>query len=120
MTGFVGLTDSAGNAITATNTLPVSGTITTKTSSTGTQYSVASSASDVTILISNANRLGAAVFNDSTATLYLLLAAGTSSTTNYSVQLVANALFELPYGYTGIVKGLWASATGNARVTEFT
>jgi hypothetical protein len=119
MTGYVKLTDSAGNVINAANALPVSGTITTKASVIGTQYSVAASTSDATIIIANANRLGATVFNDSTATLYLLLASGTSSTTTYSVQLAANAIFEVPYNYTGIIRGIWASAVGSARVTEF-
>lgn len=90
------------------------------TSATGTQTSVASSATDTTILASNASRKGAMVFNDSTAVLYLLLASGTSSTSNYSVQVAASGFFEVPFGYTGVIKGLWASATGNARVTELT
>lgn len=89
-------------------------------SATGTQTSVASSATDVTILASNANRLGAMVYNDSTQILYLLQGSGTSSNTNYSVQLVAGAYYEVPFGYTGVLKGLWASANGNARVTENT
>jgi len=46
---------------------------------TGTITTVASSASDVSILASNASRKGAAVFNDSTAILYLANANTTSS-----------------------------------------
>lgn len=89
-------------------------------SATGTQTSVASSASDGTILASNAARLGASIYNDSTAILYLLLASGTSSTSNYSVQLAANGgYFEVPFNYTGVIKGIWASANGNVRVTEY-
>lgn len=87
--------------------------------STGTQSSVASSASDVTILAANTARYGATVFNDSTAILYLLVGAGTSSATVHTVQLQAGDYYEVPYGYTGILKGIWASATGSARVTEF-
>lgn len=91
---------------------------------TGTQSIVASSATDVTILASNANRLGAMIFNDSTQILYLLVGSGTSSATVYTVQIPASGYYELPetkYGhYTGILKGLWASANGNARVTELT
>ncbi|MDE2098062.1 MAG: hypothetical protein KGL39_12485 [Patescibacteria group bacterium] len=86
---------------------------------TGTQTSVASSGSDGTILAANAARIGATIYNDSTQILYLLLASGTSSNTNYSVQLVASAYYEVPAFYTGVIKGLWASANGNARVTEF-
>lgn len=93
-----------------------------KRSSTGTQSSVASSATDVTILASNTSRLNAVIFNDSTQILYLLVAAGTSSTSVYTVQVQPNGYFELmpTYMYTGVIKGLWASANGNARVTEYT
>ena len=87
---------------------------------TGTASSVASSATDVTILAANTARYGASVFNDSSAILYLLVGAGTSSATNHTVQVAPGAYYEVPYGYTGILKGLWASATGSARVTEWT
>lgn len=87
---------------------------------TGTQTSVASATSDTTILAANASRQGALIYNDSTAILYVLLAAGTSSTSNYSIQLPANGSLSIrPGEYTGIVKGIWAAANGNARVTEF-
>lgn len=87
---------------------------------TGTQTSVASSATDVTILASNAARKGALIYNDSIAILYLLMASGTSSTTNYSIQLGAGgSIIISPGEYSGILKGLWASANGFARVTEF-
>lgn len=90
----------------------------------GTQSTVAGSASDVTILAANAGRKGATVYNDSTAILYLLVGSGTSSTSNYTVQLPAAAFYELPVWpdgiYSGVIKGIWASATGNARVTEYT
>jgi len=88
--------------------------------STGTITSVAGSASDVSILASNASRKGASVFNDSTAILYLALANTTSSTSAYTVQLAPSAYYEVPAGYTGVLKGIWASAAGNARVTEWT
>ena len=55
----------------------------------GAQTSVASSSSDVTILAANRARKGALIFNDSTQILYLLLATGTSSNSNYSVQVNA-------------------------------
>lgn len=89
-------------------------------SATGTQSIVASSATDVTILASNANRLGASVYNDSTQILYLLLSNATSSSTVHSVQVGVGAYFEVPAWYTGVLKGLWVSANGSARVTEFT
>lgn len=89
-------------------------------SHTATRSNVAGSASDGTILAANIGRKGATIHNDSTAILYLLLATGTSSATNFTVQMPAGAYYELPFRYTGVIKGIWASATGNARVTEFT
>lgn len=89
-------------------------------SNAGTQTSVAASASDVTILAANADRKRATITNDSaSATLYLLFASGTSSTTNYSVQLLPGAAW-LEDQYTGVIKGIWSAASGNARVTENT
>ena len=119
-------TQLTGGQNTSANSIPIviasdQSTIAVKQtrSSTGTQSSVASSATDVTVLASNANRLGAIVYNDSTQILYLLLASGKSSSSNYSVQLAANDYYEVPAFYTGVIKGIWTSANGNARVTEF-
>jgi len=96
--------------------------ITPPTTATGTQSSVAASASSVTILAANSSRKGATVTNDAGgALLYLLLSTGgTASATAYTVPLVAGAYYEVPFGYTGALVGIWASASGAARVTEFT
>lgn len=95
-------------------------------SGTGTAASVNGSASSVTLLAANASRLGATIQNDSAAVLYVLAGAGTASATNYTAALAAasgglpGGYYEVPSRYTGIIKGIWASATGAARVTEFT
>jgi hypothetical protein len=96
-------------------------TVTTKETraATPTQSSVAGSASSVSLLASNANRLGATVYNDSTAVLYVKLGT-TASTTSYTTQISANEYYEVPFQYTGAIDGLWTSATGSARITEFT
>jgi hypothetical protein len=89
---------------------------------TGTKSTVASSsASSVTILAANTSRKGAMIYNDSTQILYLDLSGGTASSSSYSVQMGPNMLFELPGPtiYNGVITGIWASANGNARVTEF-
>lgn len=81
---------------------------------------VASSASTVVLKASNTARLGLSVFNDSTAILYLAFAA-TASTSAFTVKVGAGGYYELPGPvYTGAVSGIWASANGNARVTEVT
>lgn len=89
-------------------------------STTGATTSVAGNAGNVTLLASNANRLGATVFNDQAVggpILYLKLGA-TASTSSYTVQLTANSYYEVPGNYSGIIDGIWASAAGNARITE--
>lgn len=86
----------------------------------GTVTTVAASASSVTLKALNGSRLGLLVYNDSTANLYLKLGA-TASTTSFTVKVAAAAVYELPAPvYTGVVDGVWDSATGNARVTELT
>jgi hypothetical protein len=87
---------------------------------TGAQTSVAANAASVTLLAANTNRKGATIYNDSSAVLYLLLATGPASATANTLQIVGGGYYEVPYGYTGIIVGIWASATGNARVTELT
>lgn len=110
-----------GNTSLASIVTALAGTLTTKEirSATPTQSSVAGNASNVTLLASNASRLGATIFNDSTAFLYVKLGA-TSSTTSFSIKLSQDDYYEIPFGYTGIIDGIWASATGNARITEIT
>src|SRR5436190_2054376 len=111
------LTDSSGAVLA---TFPV--TSEPQKAATGAETNVASSATDVTILAANTNRLGFSVFNDSTAILYILLANAVSSATLHTAQVGPGALYAPPAGvlYTGVVKGLWASAAGSARVTEWT
>lgn len=94
-----------------------------KRASTGATVSVASSASAVTLKSANANRIGLTIANDSTAILYVLLGAGTVSSTNYTYALPAKgttAADRTITGFTGIVTGIWASANGSALVTELT
>jgi trimeric autotransporter adhesin len=100
---------------------PNTGAVTTfpATSSTATLTNVASSASSVQIVASNAGRKGFYVFNDSTQVLYLKFGT-TASTSSYTVQVPGGGYYEMPNPtlYTGELDGIWASANGNARVTE--
>jgi hypothetical protein len=110
----------AAIAVTGAGT-PAAGTRTVQAlGSTGTQSSVAASATDVTVLAANSSRLGFTIFNDSvSATLYLLLGAGTSSTTAHSVQVSPGGYYAMDIPYAGVIKGIWSAAVGSARVTEF-
>lgn len=91
------------------------------TSTTGTVTSVAAAVTNTVILVSNPSRYMASVFNDSSsANLFLILSSAAAALTNFTVRLVPNAYYELPFRYTGAINGIWDTASGNARVTELT
>ena len=102
-------------------TQSVSGTVSTTppTSSTATQTSVASSASNVQLLAANSSRKGFTAYNESTATLYLKLGV-TASITSYTAQVGPGGFYEsVDTTYLGEVDGIWSSANGFVRITEF-
>jgi len=102
--------DATGALQTTANAAPATATLS----------NVAASITSVTLLASNTSRVGAMIFNDSSAVLYVKFGSSASST-SFVVRLNSNAYYELPAPcYTGIVTGIWASATGSARVTETT
>lgn len=89
-------------------------------SATGTKSAVASGIASVTILALNANRKGATITNTDANALYLDLSGGTASSTSFSVSIAANGYYEIPFGYTGLITGIWAAdGAGSALVTEF-
>lgn len=107
----VAVVDANGDQITSFGSPSKSGTATLS--------NVAGSASSVTLLASNTSRLGATIYNDSSAALYVKFGSS-ASTTSFVVKLVQDAYYEVPFSYTGIITGIWGSATGSARVTEMT
>ena len=90
-------------------------------SNTCTFSTVGDSVSSTPILAENKKRKGASIVNTSTATLYLRMDGGTATTTTgYNVPLVQGGYFEIPFGYTGLITGIWASdAGGAANVAEY-
>ena len=86
---------------------------------------VAANVASVTLKAANAARKGLTVFNNSTSILYIKLgavAAIGAGTESFSVKVLAGGYYEVPYGWTGIVDGIWdvADAAGEALVTELT
>jgi len=115
------LTSAGGGTYVDVKATPSGALVTAPASPTANaRTSVAGAAVDTLILASNTSRLGATVFNDSTAILYLALGTAAASLTDYTVQMVAKAYYEVPYNYTGQIRGIWASATGSARIGELT
>lgn len=81
---------------------------------------VAPSTSSTRLLDANTTRIGASVFNDTDKALYLKL-GDVASATSYTVKVISNAYFEIPYVWTGNIDGIWedgVTGTG-ALVTEF-
>lgn len=97
--------------------IPVVGSVAVRTPTT---TSVASSASSVTILASNADRKGLSISNISTAKLYLSF-TNPATTANCFIEVPAGAflLFDQQLIVTNAIYGIWASANGTAQVTEY-
>ena len=87
-------------------------------SSTATLANVSGSASSVTLQASNTSRKKLTIFNDSSTNLYIKYGSSASST-SFSYKLAPLDTLE-EQTYTGIVTGIWDSATGAARMTELT
>ena len=79
--------------------------------------SVAGATSSTQLLAANSARLSATFYNDSSANAYLALAAS-ASTSAFTKILMPGEYYTLPMRWTGDVYAIWASATGNMRITE--
>jgi hypothetical protein len=92
-------------------------------SQTSTVTRLGASLSAITLLASNTARIGACIMNDSSAVLYLKLGAA-ASTSSWTARLGANdangngGYYEVPFGYSGIITGLWSALAGACAVTE--
>ena len=87
---------------------------------TGGTVSVGAATSATTLKAANIARKGLTIYNDSTAVLYVLLGTGNVSTSLFTLQMASESYYEVPFGFTGIVTGIWASVNGTAMVTELT
>lgn len=88
-------------------------------SATGTLTSVSLTTSTQVLLASNATRKGFMIYNDSLNMLFVAFAA-TASTTAFSTKIQAGGAYEPGIDYTGVISGIASSASGAARITEFT
>lgn len=86
---------------------------------TGSESSTSQSATSVTILAANANRVEAIIRNDTSKILYLSFTA--TATTSSAIKLNKGDTY-IADKYTGVIAGIWDSAAGggNARVLEVT
>lgn len=100
-------------------TMPLYSTPQPITSTIATPSTVAASTASVELLPENSARKGAQFWNTSPSTLFVRL-GGVASATSYSFQMGTGDYFEVPFGYTGAIDGIWLSANGNVLVTELT
>ena len=80
---------------------------------------IAGTVGNLIILASNPNRLGASFYVEMGSALYLKHGS-LAGTADYTVQLTAGALYELPFNYSGTVSGIWQFASGTVQITENT
>ena len=87
---------------------------------TSTVTSVNNSNANQTLKAANTARAGLSIQNTSPDILYVKLGT-TASSTDYTVKMVSGAYYEVPYGYTGRIDGIWAAtSSGAALVDELT
>ena len=109
----VSIVDTNGDQITSFTSVPVA-------PGTATLTTVATSTISATILAANAARKKFHIHNDATKSLFVAFAA-TATASAFTVLIPGNGSYESEVGdYTGVVSGILASGTGNARVTELT
>jgi hypothetical protein len=70
-----------------------------------------------TIATASTSRLGCTIFNSGPGNLHVMLGTATASTSAFSVRLSAGDYYEVPFNYTGLIGGIFATA-GTAEVTE--
>lgn len=80
---------------------------------------VAASTSVVQLLAANpAMRVGAMIYNDGIGTLYVKLGAA-AALDSFTIKIFADSGWTVPFGYTGVITGIWDEAGGSAHITEF-
>lgn len=87
-----------------------------------THSSVASAAASTSLLAANTRRRGGSIFNTDANALCIRMDGGTATTTTgFNVRLTQNQYFEIPFGYTGAITGIWeVDGAGAANIAEYT
>jgi hypothetical protein len=104
------VTGAAGGSVVVAQARPSTSTVTR----------VSASITSTSIIVANASRRDLLLYNESTSILYLLFGTGVASVTNYTIQIAGGGYYEVSYGYTGALKGIWLAANGAVQVTELT
>ncbi len=70
-----------------------------------------------TIATASTGRLGCTIFNTGPGNLHVMLGTATASTSVFTARLSAGDYYEVPFNYTGLIGGIFATA-GTAEVTQ--
>ena len=70
-----------------------------------------------TIATASTGRLGCTIFNSGPGNLHVTLGTATTSTSVFTARLSAGDYYEVPFNYTGLIGGIFATA-GTAEVTQ--
>lgn len=98
-----------------TGSLPV--VVIPQVSSTANPTRISISTTNATLLSANTNRIGAIIYNEGSAALFIKLGSN-ASTTSYTVKLASGAFYVVPDIYTGRIDGVTDTGTGAALATE--
>jgi hypothetical protein len=80
--------------------------------------SIIASTTNQTVVAANPNRKGLILFRSGTGTAYIKFGA-TATSTDYTVQLTNNTVYELPNPiYTGIIDVIFSGTAGTLKITE--
>lgn len=83
-----------------------------------TPYNVEASTTSILILAANPDRKGVTIWNHGASNLFIEL--GTKAAlTAFAVKITPGSYYELPFGYSGRISGIWDVANGFAFVREF-
>jgi len=80
---------------------------------------VAGSLVVVTLQAANAARKGLTLYNEGNQAWYVKLGAA-ATLTSFTVKILRDGYYEVPFGYTGIVTGIQAVSSSSLYVTELT
>jgi len=69
-----------------------------------------------TIATASTGRLGCTIFNSGPGNLHVILGTATASTSVFTARLSSGDYYEVPFNYTGLIGGIFATA-GTAKVT---
>jgi hypothetical protein len=83
-----------------------------------TAVTIPSSVTAGVLIAANPNRKSMTIQNVGTATLFIDF-DGNVSTTSYLTKLAANAYYEAPINFRGVVHGVWDKANGSAEIREY-